>query len=1530
MIIHIFNERTYVSENLPVKASGMYPIYVHNEIIANVIADGGNWTIRLADKYTSKDLDHANPRLDLYKIYTITSRFSTEQFRFVATPSFNPHTSIYQMTFDQVIIGASSTCDIFYPVESNKGEYLKISHLVSGWTIDTNSDFFFVANTRAKTGQIILNGDIVFFYGLKVIFLGSRVIVSGPDGKVTINPDKLKLIERPAPSAEPAPAAPSIEVDPLPLYTEHDFFYKSPRLNYVIETAGVEIDEPPAPITDNDMPAVLVVGPQVTMAGASVLSMLGLISSLSSDEEDALGVTISLGTMIITIAGTLLWPLISRTYMKHRVKKLEKKRQKKYLKYLSQKANLLNFIKANQLQTLIENNPNIDECFRIVSEKDKRLWQRNITHDDFLNVRLGLGSVPTKLDINRPREQFHIEDDDSIFLAMRKTVNDSLFISDAPVTYNFTEFNIDAILGDDTAVKYFMDCLFLQILTFHSYTDLKLIIFTKDPRKWDYLKLAPHCWDNQKENRYFTTNIEQLSTIAGDLEKIFNARVANDAEVQKEDDGTTKKADGATAFKEFRPYYLFFIDDMSAVRSIPLINKILRYKKNLGFSIITTANAVTMLPNETSNFISVSRSASYVLSGNNGATKESFNADLNDGKIDMYLFAEKLANIPVPVDKGKYELPSSISFLELYNTGRVEQLNSLTRWSRNNPSVSLSVPIGIDQSGETFLMDIHEKVYGPHGLVAGTTGSGKSEWIVTYILSLAVNFNPDEVQFVLIDYKGGGLAKSFENAELGVKLPHLAGTITNLDKSEIFRSIAAIESELKRRQATFNAAREKLKEGSMDIYKYQQYYRKGLVEEPMSHLLIICDEFAELRQQEPDFMDQLISTSRIGRSLGVHLILATQKPSGVVNDQIWSNSKFKVCLKVQDVSDSNEVIRKPDAAYLKQTGAFYLQVGNNDYFNLGQSAWAGAKYYPSDNVEHKYNESIECINDVGHVIASLNNPLNTPKKVNQGEQLLNIVSYISKISTEVPLTLRPLWLPNIPTIIYLSTLRTKYHLGTTPIFTYNTLIGEYDEPRKQMQGPLSIDLAGGNIAIIGKADGSIDRLVSTIIWSSITERSPTEIAYYIIDFGAETLKKFAKFPQVGEVAFQNEIDKVAGILDLVNDEMNRRKTILSDYNGSYAYYNKVSNTKMGLMVVIINNYDILCEVFPSAEDIIEGMFRDAPKFGIIFIVTSNATNGIGSRQLQLMNHVILMQFNDDNTYRDLTDCRRGLLPKKVVGRGICKTDPTTDDSYCEFQTAMIAPENQELDIIRTYADRSVEYYKCKVKQLTHIPADATSTDMLPYITDLHNLPIGVNLYEKDIAKFDLLSHKVHLITTRALEENMGFVYGLASILSHVKSTKVRVIDFINIFDNPMLDIKFWNSDLDQVIAALEKDVLTRTDTQDEGVNIVIGIGQYKSVLSAAGIEVFQNLFNNLANSKKSTYVFIDNYDHLRTLRLESWFSTLVDTTEGLWLGPGLDSQSLFECKEVAAEDKKFNYPGLAFNIKDKDYRLIKTIMDSNE
>jgi hypothetical protein len=180
-----------------------------------------------------------------------------------------------------------------------------------------------------------------------------------------------------------------------------------------------------------------------------------------------------------------------------------------------------------------------------------------------------------------------------------------------------------------------------------------------------------------------------------------------------------------------------------------------------------------------------------------------------------------------------------------------------------------------------------------------------------------------------------------------MNLPHIAGIISNVDEN-IQRNLVSLESELDRRELLFRSvSNDSMK--IQDIYKYQKAYKEGKIKEPLSHLIIIVDEFAELKSQYPDFMQALNRAARVGRALGIHLVLATQKPSGVVDNEIWSNSKFKWCLKVADASDSNEVIKRPEAAFINTPGRAYIQIGYDELFEMIQSYWSGAPYSNSDN-----------------------------------------------------------------------------------------------------------------------------------------------------------------------------------------------------------------------------------------------------------------------------------------------------------------------------------------------------------------------------------------------------------------------------------------------------------------------------------------------------------------------------------------------------------------------------------------------------
>ena len=224
---------------------------------------------------------------------------------------------------------------------------------------------------------------------------------------------------------------------------------------------------------------------------------------------------------------------------------------------------------------------------------------------------------------------------------------------------------------------------------------------------------------------------------------------------------------------------------------------------------------------------------------------------------------------------------------------------------------------------ELLYFDLDERNLGPHGLIAGTTGSGKSELIVSMLLSLCIRYRPDYLNIILIDYKGGGIKESL-TSQKGT-IPHIVGSIDNLEPSGFERMIVALDHECKRRQTLFKKMSNKLMTSIMNIDDYLDSDYQNFGFPKMAHLLIVVDEFAQLKKDNPTIIKELISFSRIGRSLGVHLILATQRPSGAIDDEIWSNSRFKIALKVLSEKDSNDIIKRKDAAYLTSAGQFYLR-----------------------------------------------------------------------------------------------------------------------------------------------------------------------------------------------------------------------------------------------------------------------------------------------------------------------------------------------------------------------------------------------------------------------------------------------------------------------------------------------------------------------------------------------------------------------------------------------------------------------------
>ena len=319
---------------------------------------------------------------------------------------------------------------------------------------------------------------------------------------------------------------------------------------------------------------------------------------------------------------------------------------------------------------------------------------------------------------------------------------------------------------------------------------------------------------------------------------------------------------------------------------------------------------------------------------------------------DIIRFASRLPSV-----SGSHQTAGAFSFLEMHGVMDEKQLQIQERWNTGDINSSVASLIGCDNEGKDIILDLNEKRDGPHGLIAGTTGSGKSELILTMILSLAMNYSPADLQFILIDFKGGSSLNSLTNENNA--LPHVTGTLSNLDEEDIQRVLVQFAIECRKRESLLKSMSTKTGMPVMNVSDYRRLHKTHPAMEYIPELVIIVDEFAELKKEQPEFLNELISIARIGRSLGIHLILSTQKPSGVVTDQIWSNAKFKICLKVSEKQDSSEMIHRPDAAAIRDPGCFYLLA--DERLVYGRSGYVQSRSRLSDSCTAVYDTSHKLI-----------------------------------------------------------------------------------------------------------------------------------------------------------------------------------------------------------------------------------------------------------------------------------------------------------------------------------------------------------------------------------------------------------------------------------------------------------------------------------------------------------------------------------------------------------------------------------------
>ncbi|MEH2928691.1 type VII secretion protein EssC [Candidatus Ventrimonas sp. KK005] len=922
-ILSIYTQHAYKEFQLPVSNYEDYDLglsgqlfHLKEDLKLRLEAVKGRWRIRHSHEYEAKK-KQGDPygyvqKDDIIQLLTCHG----ELLSIVVNETENVFSVLkkYDISkLEQITIGNEFGSDISYSflnlVSHKHGVLTKRGQ--QWWIQDTSANGIFLNERRIQKESMLQIGDCIAIYGLKIIYLDGKLAIQSVNGPARIANHILPL--------HYMASKESVTGEVNQFTRRKSYFHRSPRNMALLDTEPVVIEAPPTQRVMPRKPLFMVIGPSFTMAIPMLLgSLLAMYSSKSGGASSGAfmltGMITAMGSAVLGV----FWALVNIKYEKKLTSEETAKRFEAYSDYLVKQVNLIKEKYEKTRQILLESYGSASDCVGY-DRRNPALWNRNRGHEDFLVHRLGLGNLPFQVPIDVPKERFTLAEDSLAEKpGMIKKEYETLY--DVPVRVNLVKHTVCGLIGGvgKRGALDIMHVLSAQIAANNSYTDVKLVYIYDGKNKaeeWSFARWLPHVWSEDKKTRYVASNKEEASDVFYELVKIFRIRFE---EEQNRKEILPK------------PYYIMFVADASVLEGELITKYIYEGQARIGLTTFIMSESYEQLPNLCDSVIQKDEifEGCYTLSE---GERTGIRFDQASGE-ELEKMARTLSGVEVKeVEKGG-DLPNSLTFFEMFHVNRPDELHAEERWRKNRNYENMKAEVGVKAGGDLCYLDVHEKYHGPHGLVAGTTGSGKSETLQTYMLSLALNFSPDDINFFIIDYKGGGMANLFDG------LPHLIGQISNLSGNQINRAMVSIKSENKRRQRVFN------ENNVNNINLYTKLYKNGEAAIPVPHLFIIIDEFAELKREEPDFMKELISVAQVGRSLGVHLILATQKPSGTVDDNIWSNSKFRLCLRVQDRQDSNDMLHKPDAAYITQAGRCYLQVGNDELYELFQSGYSGAAY----------------------------------------------------------------------------------------------------------------------------------------------------------------------------------------------------------------------------------------------------------------------------------------------------------------------------------------------------------------------------------------------------------------------------------------------------------------------------------------------------------------------------------------------------------------------------------------------------------
>ncbi len=943
-----------------------------------------------------------------------------------------------------------------------------------------------------------------------------------------------------------------------------------------------------------------------------------------------------------------------------------------------------------------------------------RLWQRRPGSPDFLILNAGVGNPgwapPLASSASRKLEE-----------EVQQLV-DGAVVPGAPVEVDLTAAGVVGIVGDRDGCLAVARSLLCQAATHCGPADLTIGVFCDPGRstEWSWAGWLPHVrrMGDGSGGRW-------LSTERGRSESLLRAL-----------------RDGIDAHPTRALLLVLDSDVLTEGRDAPA-RQLLGHGRPVGGMVLGRPDRPTVqvsgiviaatekqLPASCTTVIEVQRDAAgrvvhpeartsvdeVVLAGISVDTAQACAADLAR-------FDDPELSVPGGVLPGLVRLPPLLGIDEL-TSAAIRQ-----SWAGSS---RISTPLGIGENG-IFGIDLVRD--GPHGLVGGTTGSGKSEFLRSMVAGLAARNDPTRLTFILIDFKGGAAFKTCE------RLPHTIGTVSNLDEQLADRALTALEAELRYRQQVFARAGEGI--DNLDAYLATN------PDVPMPRLLLVIDEFAMLAKDYPDVLKSLVSVAAVGRTLGVHMILATQRPAGVVNEDILANTNLRVALRVQSKEDSSNVIGVPDASAIGRTqwGRAYVKLGQDDISPVQTALVTG-------RVEAQSSKLV----DVHPVHFDRDQPAAESGAADDDsptdlDLLIDaVVAANDELGYAAP---RPVWPEPLGERVRLGLTALEARENETPLPVVGGVQGSMvrmavaDDPRNQRQLPAGWDLDRGNLLVLGIPGSGTSTTLASAALALADSSSPDDLDLLVLDLGARDLAPLADLPHtvayVGSGSGARE--QQVRFLKYIRAELDRRRAVGGQHRR---------------MVILVDGLGVLRDEYDDFEGLklLDGFYRvyaDGPEVGIWTAIATARAKGVPSAIEEVTTQRWLFRLADPYDYSS-SGVPAKLAPPAVPGRCVLAESKL----HAHVATSELPLAETVAAIARRWGNPPA-----KAPVVGQLPTSVTVTQLgaaASFDTEPRRLPVGVRESDLGVATIEAYEGEHVLIAGPARSGKSTLLLALAESL----------------------------------------------------------------------------------------------------------------------------------------------------------------------